>query len=670
MKLKIAHFFLLVFFSTTLFGQTKYKDSVKNTLLDEVVITAQFAPKLEKNAIYKVKVIRAETIEKKASSNLTELLRHELNIDLSYNPAFGAGIEMHGISKENIKILIDGVPLIGRVNGVLNLNQINLDNIERIEVVEGPVSVFYGTDAMGGTINLITKKRQNKAFKGSVKAYYESVEARNTNTSLGYAINANNLIKLDVGSYDFKGINTDDNNLRSKNWPEKKQYSANFKFIKQLGAFILRFSSDFSEEKLKTLGEVSTRSKKATDINYTTKRFDNSINLQGKLKNDNFLDLTVSYLDYDRFDTSYQFNSVDNSSNLIVNNPNENGNYFTTFFVKGQYARSNSLEKLNYVLGFEQQSDYAEGNRILDGKKDVSNTSFFASVNYKLSEQLEIQPAVRYTHNSSFKSLWSPAFNAKYRFNNQHSLRFAYGNGYRAPSIKELYLDWMPTYGPFTYTFKGNENLKVESSHNYNFNYTFRKNFDDGRFYQIESSFYFNTIKNLIGLSQLVNLERHYINLNKTKTISTNVNIKYKVSENLQYTIGASYLGRYLEYTDVFNSGDYLFNPGVTLNATYHFKPLKVDLNAFYKYTGKRDGNYIEKVNSLDVLKKSTRDSFNNLDISLSRAFSKKAFFVSLGVKNLFNVTDVETFNQIGTAHERNIQLWGRSYYLQAKYNF
>ena len=669
MKLQIAQFILLVLVSTTIIAQINPRDSVKTTLLDEVVITAQFAPKLEKNAIYKVKVIRGEAIEKKASANLTELLRHQLNIDLSYNPAFGAGIEMNGISKENIKILIDGVPLIGRVNGVLNLNQINLDNIERIEVVEGPVSVFYGTDAMGGTINLITKKRQNKIFKGSLKTYYESVEASNSNASIGYTF-SENLIKLDAGTYSFNGINTDDNNKRLKTWPEKNQYYTNFKFIKQIGAFKLRFSSDFSEEKLSTLGEVSSRSKKATDIDYTTKRWDNSVNFQGKLKNDNFLDLTVSYLDYDRYDTSYQFNSVDNTSNLIVNNPNENGNYFTTFFAKGQYAKSNSLDNLNYVLGFEQQSDYAEGNRILDGKKEVKNTSFFASVNYKLSEQLEIQPAVRYTYNSSFKSLWSPAFNAKYRFDNEHVIRFAYGNGYRAPSIKELYLDWMPTLGPFTYTFKGNENLQVESSHNLNLNYTFRRNLDNGRFFQLESTFFFNTIKNLIGLSQLVNFERHYINLNKTKTISSNVSIQHKVSENLQYNIGVSYLGRYLEYTDVFNSGGYLFNPGITINSTYHFNPLKVNLNVFYKFTGKRDGNYIEKISNVDVLKNSTRASFNNLDVSLSRSFSKKAFLVSVGAKNLFNVTDVETFNQIGAAHERNIQLWGTSYYVQAKINF
>lgn len=118
-----------------------------------------------------------------------------------------------------------------------------------------------------------------------------------------------------------------------------------------------------------------------------------------------------------------------------------------------QYANSNIDNKLNYVIGFEFESDYAKGNRILDEKKQVTNTSLFGSINYKITEAFEIQPALRYTNNKTFNGLLSPALNLKYKFNNQNVLRLAYGNGYRAPSIKELYLDWMPTFGPVTYTF-------------------------------------------------------------------------------------------------------------------------------------------------------------------------------------------------------------------------
>jgi len=143
MKFIATLFAVILFSSASLFAQNSIYDSSEMEILDRVVVTAQYAPKTEKNAIYKVKVITAETIKAKAATNLTDVLRNELNVDLSFDANFGVGIELNGISKENVKLLIDGVPVIGRVNGVLDLNQINIDNLDRIEVIKGPVSVFY-----------------------------------------------------------------------------------------------------------------------------------------------------------------------------------------------------------------------------------------------------------------------------------------------------------------------------------------------------------------------------------------------------------------------------------------------------------------------------------------------------------------------------------------------
>ncbi len=669
MRTIILSFVLLLLTFEVTIAQKAPTDSTKVEKLDEVVVTAQFAPKSEKNTIYKVKVINAKSIEARASTNLTELLRYELDMDFSHNPVFGAGIELHGISKENIKILVDGVPLVGRVNGVLNLNQINLDNIERVEVIEGPVSVFYGTDAMGGTINLITKKSQKKKIIGNINAYYESIDAKSINGSLGYKKDKN-LLRVEGGYYYFNGLNTDDDFIRTQNWPTKSQYHTNLKYIREIGDFKLRFSSNYSEEEVNTLGEVRASTNKAIDVDYTTKRWDNSLNFQGKLKNGKFLDLSVSYLNYDRFDTSYTFDATTNTSELIENNPNENGNFFNTLFIKGQYANIDTTNKLNYVFGLEYESDYGKGNRILDYKQDLQNTSLFSSINYKLSDNFEIQPAIRYTYNSSFKSLLSPALNAKYRFNNNHVLRFAYANGYRSPSLKELYLDWTPTFGPFTYTFAGNKNLKVESSHNFNLHYTYRQDLNNNSFIEIEPSFFYNEIKNLIGLSELINFERHYINLNKTRSLSVSVKTKYKVLENLQFNLGFSYLGRYLEYSDTFNSDTFLYTPSANASISYTYKPFELNFHAFYKYSGKRKGHYIEDVDGTDVLKSTTREDFNNLDVSLSKSFFNKKMSMSIGAKNLFDVTDIETLNQIGVAHERDIQLWGATYFIKTKINF
>src|SRR5690242_6859536 len=99
-----------------------------------------------------------------AAQNLKEALSYELNIHLMEDNILGSGLQIQGIGGENVKILIDGMPITGRQNGNIDLSQILMDNVERIEIVEGPLSVSYGTDALAGTINIITKKNQSKAF--------------------------------------------------------------------------------------------------------------------------------------------------------------------------------------------------------------------------------------------------------------------------------------------------------------------------------------------------------------------------------------------------------------------------------------------------------------------------------------------------------------------------
>jgi len=657
--------------TNTINAQIKVIDSINK--LDEVVVTAQFSPRSEKNSIYKVNVISNKTIQKKAVNNLTELLRQELNVDFSQNAIFGAGIEVNGISKQNIKILIDGVPLIGRVNGVLNLNQIDLNQIDHIEIIEGPVSVFYGTDALGGIINLITKKSQTKDVNGNFSAYYETVDAKRLSANMGF-VQGKNQFKFGASYYYFNGLNTNKENLRSLTWPTKRQYSKNFKYLRDLGKFKLRFSSDFSEELLYTLGEVKRG--KATDIDYTIRRFDNSLNFQGNISDDKFIEATVSYLNYDRFDTSYNFNPSDNSVTLIENNPNENANYFNTFFGKVQYAQNNN-SKINYVLGAEFTSDRGEGNRILGDYQVVENISGFASINYKLLSNFEIQPSVRYTNNNSFGNLWSPAFNAKYKINDNGTLRFAYGNGFRAPALKELYLDWTPHFGPITYLFRGNENLKIESSNSYNLYYSYKKNLTNTSSLILEPSIAYNEVKDLIGLSELKTVglpmdftkERHYINLNGMKSFNSVLQLKYN-KKSFKANLGFSYLGRFIEYTDKFDSGEFMFTPAVNSSMSYSITPIDLNFNLFYKYSGKRKGHFIENVNGVDILQETTRNDFHNLDLSINKYFFNKKLSILIGAKNLLNITDIETYNQIGVAHERNTQLWGRSFFAKTTFKF
>ena len=122
--------------------------------LSEVVVTGQFSPQSLRSSLYKVKVIGREQIEKKGATNAQTLLNTELGIRLSNDMALGeTDFELLGMSGNNIKVLLDGVPVIDRLTKKQSLSQIDVNTIERIEVVEGPMSVVYGTDALADSIN-------------------------------------------------------------------------------------------------------------------------------------------------------------------------------------------------------------------------------------------------------------------------------------------------------------------------------------------------------------------------------------------------------------------------------------------------------------------------------------------------------------------------------------
>jgi outer membrane receptor for ferrienterochelin and colicins len=125
--------------------------------------------------VHKSKIIDRVDIDRQAATNLRELLDNQLNMSVKNDNVLGSSISMQGISGQNIKILIDGVPVIGRLNGNIDLSQINLNNIERVEIIEGPLSVDFGTDALAGTINLITNKSQYDKASSSINLYYETV---------------------------------------------------------------------------------------------------------------------------------------------------------------------------------------------------------------------------------------------------------------------------------------------------------------------------------------------------------------------------------------------------------------------------------------------------------------------------------------------------------------
>lgn len=108
-----------------------------------------------------------------------------MNVRLSQDGALGTGMSLQGLSGENVKILIDGVPVIGRLNGVIDLTQVNLQQAKQVEVIEGPMSVIYGSNALAGVINIIPKDNTGNRSSANASAYTESVGVYNFEGGIG-----------------------------------------------------------------------------------------------------------------------------------------------------------------------------------------------------------------------------------------------------------------------------------------------------------------------------------------------------------------------------------------------------------------------------------------------------------------------------------------------------
>ena len=161
----------------SLIGQQLPRDTVIHKEIDELIITATRNEKQLSNVTVPAILINSRNIQLTGSSRLNEVLEEQTGLFLSSGTGstsvgggvFGNGIQIQGMAPDYTLIMLDGEPLIGRHGGIIDLSRFTVGNIRRIEVIKGPSSALYGSEAMGGVVNIITEQRRNKYFNGGVR---------------------------------------------------------------------------------------------------------------------------------------------------------------------------------------------------------------------------------------------------------------------------------------------------------------------------------------------------------------------------------------------------------------------------------------------------------------------------------------------------------------------
>lgn len=162
MKIKIT-LFAGFLFCTYSFAQQK--DSiVSQEKLSEVVVTGQFEPQSIKKSVFNVRVISNKDIQNLAANNLADILNQYLNITVTPSGTSGRStVSLFGLDAQYFKILVDNVPLVNEagLGNNIDLSQINLNDVDHVEIVEGSMGVSYGANAVSGVLNIITKSLRN-----------------------------------------------------------------------------------------------------------------------------------------------------------------------------------------------------------------------------------------------------------------------------------------------------------------------------------------------------------------------------------------------------------------------------------------------------------------------------------------------------------------------------
>jgi outer membrane receptor for ferrienterochelin and colicins len=665
---------------TILPGESKkYYLDPTSIAMTEMVVTAQYTPTEATNSVYKVKIINEEEIKLRASNNLSNLLNDELNLRIEQDNIMGSNLSLQGIGGENVKILVDGVPVIGRMNGSLDLSQINVNNIERVEMIEGPMSVNYGTNALAGVINLITKDNV-EGVQLNTNAYYESVGQYNLDANIAYGKDKNNF-QLNGGRNFFSGYSFNGDS-RFMEWNPKEQYFTTFKYRRNLKTRTFKYKFEYFDELVWDKGspfkDADTNSGYyyylAKDGKYRTQRMNNNINYSGTILKNKYIDILFSHAYYEREKRMYFKNMYTLDEKLTSDPADHDTNNFNNWLLRGTLSQMKSdSARFNFQLGYDFNFETATGEKIEGKRKSIGDYAVFGSFQYKIRKSIIFQPALRYAYNTEYEAPVTPSLNIKFTKNNVN-IRASYARGFRAPSLKELYLDFVD----INHKIFGNQDLKAESSDNYSLNISYQK-VKDPFIFKIEPAFFFNQISDLIGLipKQRVegvdtNVIYLYSNFDKYSTIGGRMDLGFTFYPKLYVNTGFAYTGLYNSY---FGSGqslsDFEFYPEFSSNIKYVLEKYHTIFFLTYKYTGEIVNNWI---NLDDEVEKYTEADYHTLDFSISKSFKDNKYILVTGVKNILDVKQIATTGAAQGVHSSNGASrpvnWGRTFFLNFKYNF
>jgi outer membrane receptor for ferrienterochelin and colicins len=679
-KIDMKKIYMIALAGSICFSVTAQDDTTKTRELGEVVITGQYKPQSVKNSVYQVRVISKERIQKQGAVKLQDVLNSELNIRFSQDVATGGSdITMLGLSGKNVKILVDGLPMVGRqgTSNEININQIDVNTIERIEIVEGPMSVIYGADALAGVINIITKKAgaskiavtarvqeetvgKEYGVKQGVHNQYAGLTFRHKNWEIGGGF-----------GYNYFGGWKGDSTRRELTWHWKDQITGNGFIAYHNAKFNIRYRLDGLDEIITNPGnytqyQVDADDSIAFDQEYLSQRLMHQLQASYFASSNLSFQAQSSYSDYSRQVFSSILSKQSGKLSMNASPGSQSLIEFKGFTFRGtaQY-RISSLVSLQPGVDINLES--GEGERLKDGSNEVNDYAFFLTSEITPSAKINIRPGLRVIRNSVYDAPpVIPSINTKFVLTEHLDLRLAYARGFRSPTLRELYFSFFDA----NHQIVGNPDLEAETSHSFTGSLTWRKVNKQQAAFSLTANGFYNDVENLIDYAQSANDPNLFIltNVSNSKTAGASLagTLAYK---NWNISAGGSYTGFYNVYAEADKSLPQLqWSAEITSTIGYNFSKIGLDANLFYKFTGKKP-TYI--IDGQDFVLSRLED-YHWADLTVNKKLFR-LFTLSAGIRNLFDVKQLNSLRSGGGTHGangvRNLA-YGRSYFAGLVFNW
>lgn len=647
--------------------------------LDEVVITGTGTHYKLDDVPVQTEIITKKDIEEISGRNIEEIIS---NISSSFDytsSSMGTNIKLNGLGKDYVLVLLNGKRLTGGIGGYTDLSRIDLDNIKQVEIIKGASSTLYGSDAIAGVINIITKKSKQKLELNSHTRIGAHGELKQFN-SLSFRKN-----KLQSRTtYSYK--QTDGWQLNSMKYNSKWESNHDLPFLvptydkpvnKSRGYTIAQNFEYVINKKLSLNADFSWYEKtlyfpfKGRMHNYYYNN--KSIDLGGnyKLRKKNYIDFNINFGNYLYYtEYPYKFNETYITDTDVIKTTYYPGDRFKNseqITINAQTKAVFHISKNNKLsLGADVLSNYLEAQyRLNMPDANAITYSVYGQDEIKIGKKIDLVAGIRALYHNIAGFSITPKISAMFK-EKRFTYRFTYSNGFKSPTLKELYYYYESERMGIHRLYLGNEDLKPQRSHYFSLSTEYKH-----KRLQTSVNLYLNRVYDMIEY-RIIPTEYKYerrgieetkkrYNIDDARTCGIDYHIRYKLSSQISFNAGYSFVdARNLTQDIRLNSvSAHSANFKASWTKRWHSKSLNLNLSGVYK----SDRFYLE-----EDLEKSYAKAYQLWKLTANyklRNIKKINLSITGGIDNLLDYVDDSPYgSHYGTLNP------GRSLFVGIKLNF